>query len=369
MILWEGLPGQNNGGPADYHPLGDPLLSMDHLDHTGDFKFVAAEGLRHGVKVHLGTKMHGYVAPGTVAHPAPFNGAAPQHDWLTDDVYWNSTILVGIRTMARQAKTAGYSGLFFDEELSSSNDGWSYAGYKLAFPASTLTQAQAEAAATARGKSWMQAIVSEFPEVEYTNYSASSWPSGYSNYMRFKNNPIYPPSLQNYFYKGVLSAPGYAHVWFLNADFYGGQYFPALPIPLPYGGKLYDRWQWGTVQFDRDQTNKFWDTFLDPATDRTKVDIVPFVAIAQIETGQYDAYKTKSLSMVGEQIVPSIKQNINPGQRPVPLFGHYAYGSQAEVFDYSPYRPALRDATGVARTVDVTISDGVSTVTVPVTIQ
>jgi hypothetical protein len=337
MILWTGMPGQNNGGPAEY----SPLLGASE----GDAKFVAAQANRRGIQMHIGCEMHGYYGSGTQrpAHPAPFNGASPQRDWLTDDAYWNGTILVGAHTMAKRAKVCGYTGVFYDEEISSNNDGWTYAGYKAAFPTSTLTNDQANTAAFNRGRSWMQAHIAEFPNIEYTNYSASSWPRGWSNFLRTKNNPIYTPSLQNYFYKGALSVPGYKHVWFLNADFYGGQYFPTHPYT--YDGKTYDRWQWGTVQFDRDQTKKFWDTFLDPATDRTKVDIVPFIAIPQIEGGQYEQYKTKTVSMVTEQIVPSILQTINPNERPVPLFGHYCYSDSADKFDFAPYRDALRKAT------------------------
>lgn len=388
MILWTGLPGMNNGGPAAWSPFGGA--------NNADYKFVAAEGLRHGIKVHLGADMHGYYGTPGPPHPLPFNPAftGGQKDWLFDDTYWNGTILVGAHTLGRWTKENGYAGVFFDEEISSSNDGWVYSGHNAVFPGHT--QAQCEAAATARGKSWMQALVAEFPGIEYTNYSASIWPTGWSNFWRttYTNVPAYTPSLQNFFYKGALSAVGYSHAWFFNADFYGGQYHDTATHTYTYAGKTYDAWQWGSVQFDRDQTHKYWDTFLDPATDRTKVDIVPFIAIAQIETGQSQAYATKPFTMVNEQINPSITQNVHPGppyvggdNHAVPLFGHYAYGNQADMtighnpdgtvktnpgFDYSPYRTPLRTMTAVTtttHTVDVTISDGVSSVTVPVTIQ
>lgn len=394
MLMNTGLPGTNGGPPAAWAPFGGA--------NNADYKFVVNQAKAAGMNLILATKMHGNYAGATPAHAAPFNPApgGAIKDWLTDTAF-QATLLTGAHTLARWAKENGYIGIFTDEEISSSNDGWTYAGYKAAFPASNLTQAQAEQAAYQWGKQWGGALVAEFPGLEIHNYSASSWPSAWSNLWRtnFTNNPIYTPSLQNWFYKGVLSVVGYAHAYFWNADFYGGQYFPATPTPFPFNGKLYDRWQWGTVQFDRDQFHRFCfgpnnvagGGWLDATTDPAKVDIVPFVAIAPIEPGSTNPnYATKPLSTVAEQIAPSIKQNINPGQRPVPLFGHYAYSNEADatlgktaagapivnpnVFDFSPYRAALRDAVGIISsspiTVTVKVTDAAGHVTSqPVTIQ
>lgn len=378
MLMWTNLPGSNGGPPAVWAPLGGA--------NNGDYKFVVNQAKTAGMNLILSTKMHGYYGVTVPTHAAPFNppyGSTVQRDWLTDTAH-QANLLTSAHTMARWAQENGYLGVFYDEEISSSNDGWTYAGYKLMFPTSTLTQAQAEQAAYNFGRAWMGAHVVEFPGLEYHNYSASYWPSGWSNFWRtnYTNSPISGPSLQNFFYKGVLSALGYGHVYFWNADFYGGEYGPATANnTYTYAGKTYDRWQWGSVQFDRDQVKAYWSTFLDAGTDLTKVDIVPFIAVAQIENGQSQAYATKPLSTVSGQIAPSINQKPSGNNsglpwraeptKPVQLFGHYAYGSQAETFDYAPYRDVLRLTVQATTTtvVPVTLSDGVSSSVVNITIN
>lgn len=386
MLFWTGMPGMR-GGPA---------LSTTSLfggASNGDYVFVANQAKAAGMNLILGCAAHGDFVSGAVPpHTPPFapDGANVARDWLTDAA-WRTTIVASFRQLARWAKATGHVGIFTDEEISSSNDGWTYAGYKLQFPASTLTQAQAEQAAYDLGKLAMQGMVAEFPDIEWHNYSASSWPGAWSAFWR-SNYTITvaapgTPSLQNWFYKGALSVVGYKHVYFWNADFYGGQYHTTASNTYVYNGKTYDSWQWGSTQFDRDGFKRFCfgpsgvagGGFLDATTDPAKVDIVPFIAIAPIEPGSTNPnYQTKPLSTVTGQITPSINQrpggqNNQPtpnGQpwhtepaKPVVLVGHYAYGNEADVwigtnpdgthklgaaFDYSPYRTALRDMVGVS---------------------
>jgi hypothetical protein len=376
MTLPHQLPGMDGSNPA-YTPFG----GANHSDYVWLGQQYHDRALNYTgtpINLHLLVNLHGYVAPGTgTGHPAPFAGAAPQKNWLDDDDFWNNTVLVGITTLAHQCADLGYKGLAFDEELSSSNDGWSYAGFKLNFPTSTLTQAQAEAKAYQRGQTWGQAIVAGQQMVpgsqplEYTTYESSMWPRGWDNFVHThtSNNPtfpIYTPTLQHYFYKGVLeSAHNLSHVWFINASFYFPAYFPAaFTYPWTYNGRQYDRWEWSTVDFDRHEVNLFWDSFLTPGTDRSKIDIVPFFSIPA-----YPGEATTSVDTVAGQWAPSIRQDVAPNPtntppfvgasgKPVPFFGVFCYSTSSQSFDWSPYRDGLRSA--------VQISTGSGTTTTPV---
>jgi hypothetical protein len=122
-----------------------------------------------------------------------------------DDAAWRVTV-ENWRLMARAARTAGFVGIFFDDEEYTGH--WLNYAKDYANPAHTLDEYRAQT--RLRGTQIMQAIVAEFPNVVFLMYHGPylSEPKTPLNVMAGQSGPGNPSDLTGPLFTGLLEGLG-----------------------------------------------------------------------------------------------------------------------------------------------------------------
>ena len=303
------------GGSQDF--TADPGASLAGENYSlqrriRDSRIVDRAAAR-GMKMYLGLKLVNY-----------YNHQTPLANWF-DDSEWSGLVVPKAREFAGAARTLGFAGLAFDQELYPQKGGERNATWQWSFPGNTRTEAEVRAEARARGAQLMSGIVSAFPGVEIAAYDVR-FPDTWIELVQREVNGIenaYDPRLDINFWDGLTSVDGYGAVRLYDSTFYKDSH----------------RGTWdGALQYHQNQIYAYLSRNLsnwDYASSRLHVS--PFSWINDGPCGC--AWQNpRSPEYVAEQL-EAFRVWGTGGE-----FANYANGPLQD-FDYSPYVPAMREAS------------------------
>lgn len=313
--------GGPGGGPSPFPKWGHAVVDEYHAA---------------GVRCFLGSRLHGN---GT---PQPFT-----YDWL-DNAAWanDGPVFKAIVDRVMLAKTHGFDGLAYDEELSGNNGEWVYGGDYL--NPSHASRELVETVVFGRGARMNDVTAyllgANVEVITYSNY----WPRGWSNWIQHKvNKAPWPgePTLQHHFWKGYFSRAHNGHVWMANADFYKSLHAKTMPDGTP------STWE-KAARFDHDALKTYWRTFM-PGVDLSKVHAPGMTAIVPIERADTNYKRAQPVANVEAQLLGVAKAadglfvDYQYGQPYTYVAGNVEGKPPGTVFDLGPYVPALRAAAKV----------------------
>jgi hypothetical protein len=149
-----------------------------------------------------------------------YNASTPLANWF-DDSGWQ-VVIERVRALAAAARSLGFFGIGFDQELYAQQGNVSTATWSWDYPGNTHSEAVVRLAAQRRGAELMAAIVSSFPDSEILAY-ASLFPETWDALVQKRINGVanaYADSVQLDFWDGLTSVRGYGPIHFLDAIFY-----------------------------------------------------------------------------------------------------------------------------------------------------
>src|SRR2546425_8310725 len=266
-----------------------------------------------------------------------YNTSTPLDDWF-DDSGWSGTVLPDMSDLAAAAKSLGFAGIAFDNELytqvggaQSASWGWNYLG-------NTHTETQVRAQARLRGQQIMQALLQQYPGIEIAVYGAKfpqSWGEDVQKLVNGASN-AFANNLDINFLDGLSGASGYSAIRLYDAEFYK----TASP----------GSWQ-GALQYD---FNGLYSLFSQPLSNWSYASAHVFLSpFSWIDPGPCTCAfdDAQSPTYVATQL--NYFRNWGMGGE----FANYAYNSLT-AFDYSPYAGAMTSASspGVVDSTQPTIS-------------
>jgi len=210
------------------------ICSMQHLRNLGGEQAFTADktanldsesyGLQRGLREsnivarakRLGMKMYlGFYLVNEL------NSQTPLAEWF-DETAWSNTVVPAFREVAGAARSLGFDGIGFDQELYPQGDGKQSASWAWNYPGNNHPEAEVRAMAKARGQQLMRAILQEFPAVEITAY-ATQFPETWEEVIQEEvngNKNLNAPLLHLNFWDGLSSVEGYSAIRMVNATFY-----------------------------------------------------------------------------------------------------------------------------------------------------
>ncbi len=272
-----------------------------------------------GMKAYLGTYLVNY-----------FNKATPLRDWF-DDAGWSGAVLPAMGNLAAAAKSLGFAGVAFDQELYPQHGGAKTATWDWNYPGNQRSQQTVRAKARQRGGQLMRRILDAFPHAELVAYDVQ-FPDTWGEVIQKEVNGyanVYANRLDIDFWDGLTSVEGYDGIRLFDATFYKTPHIGTWDSALHYHyNRLYSylskrlsNWTYAASRFH----------------------VSPFAWIGPGPCGcAFEAPRPPDY--VARQLLAFRKWGTG-GE-----FANYAYG-RLRSFDYSPYASAMSPASTPA-TVD-----------------
>jgi hypothetical protein len=302
--------GGEQGFSAD--PDADLSASTFVLQRSIRDSRIVGRAAARGMKLYLGFYLSNY-----------YNTKTPLGEWF-DDGGWAGTVLPQVQAIAGAARSLGFAGLAFDEELYGQTGGVTTASWQWNYPGNGRDEASVRAATKRRGAQLMTAILAGFPEVEVVDYG-TYFPESWAELVQERINgrpDAYGSLVQVDFWDGLTSVEGYHAIRFMNAIFYKTAHL--------------NRATWdAALQFDLSRSFAFLSRRLsDWSYASSHILISPF---AWISSGSTSFESAQSPEYVAEQLTAFRRWGMGE-------FANYVYGSLSS-FDYGPYAAGLRAAS------------------------
>jgi hypothetical protein len=285
-----------------------------------------------GIKLWLGFYLSNY-----------YNHSTPLENWF-DDAAWSKELLPRIGDVAGTAKTLGFAGLAFDEEMYD-NGTWDWH-----FPGNRHSPSQVRAQARTRGAQMMRAILRGFPSVDLIDYG-TYFPDGWNALVQREINGdrgAYRDSVQIDFWDGLTSVRGFGAVRFLDATFYKTPHL---------SGATWDN----ALVYNTNRSMAYFSRTLENwAYASSRVNVSPFAWIDGDVENEGSFTAPRPPDYVAEQLAAFRRRGMGG------MFGVYAYSGLDGDFDYTPYvngmkaaaQPGVVDSQAPSVTVDDARRDG-----------
>jgi len=270
---------------------------------------LAGRASRRGIKLYLGFYAANY-----------FNRITPFADWF-DDRDWSRAVLPRVRQLASAARRLGFAGLALDQELYSDERAtwdWDYRG-------NSHSESAVRATVKRRGAQLMRAMVRGFPGLQLMAYHTKV-PGSWEELVQERVNDlpdVFGDNVQIDLWDGLSSVRGYRAIRWMDAIFYKSPQLPdaSWDAALQYNAnavysvlsRRFSNWRYAS----------------------SRLHLSPF---GWISDGETDFERAQEPDYVAEQL-EAFRRWGTGGE-----FANYAFNG-LEVFDYTPYLPAMRAAS------------------------
>jgi hypothetical protein len=307
------------GGAHDFSADPNAPLTGSRYDlqrQIRDSNIVARAAAR-GIKIWIGIYLSNY-----------YNRATPLEDWF-DDNAWSTQLLPALGNLAGAARTLGFAGLAFDEEM--------YGGATWSWNSSTNTHSEADVRAEVgvRGAQMMSTMVHAFPGIDIVDYG-TNFPGGWSELVQEQVNHTPNPfstSLQINLWDGLTSVPGYGPIRFMDATFYktaqlsGATWDNAMTYNInglmAYLSRNLGNWAYAS----------------------SRINISPFAWIDGDVANEGSFTAPRPPAYVADQLAAFRRWGMGGA------FAIYSYAGVGGAFDYTPYTAAMQ-AASIPGTID-----------------
>lgn len=258
-----------------------------------------------------------------------YNKRTPLKDWF-DDRGWSREVLPRVREMAAAARSMGFAGLAFDQELYPQEGNVRTASWSVRYPGSRHSEAQVRAQVNRRGQQLMESMVRAYPGLEMLGYATQlpqSWEAKVSGEINHQPR-AFLDSVQPDLWDGISSVEGYSAIRWVDAFFFKITQLPGA--------------SWDTaLQYNANSLYSYLSRrFSNWSYASSRLHISPF---SWVDEGPAAFDKARAPDYVAEQL-EAFKRWGAGG-----MFANYAYQGLRGGFDYAPYENALRQASAPAR--------------------